>query len=133
MNVDRSLVVIDAGLAFEPNIQAAARCLLGAQYRLVLAGDGAGEATTAWEACGVPAQPMEGAGFGALAGALRPAIAIALPGVDIPESIPNRLCWSPEAKSRYTEGVDQVTDAAAWVRDYLAPRVPRHFSEQTKP
>lgn len=133
MNVDRSLVMVDAGMAGEPNMVAAAQRLLKAQYHFVLVGEGATQMAAAWEACGVPAQPLEDIFFGAAAGSLLPAIAIALPGVDIPESVPNRLCWSPGAKSRYTEGVEQVNDVAAWARDYLAPRVPRHFSEQTKP
>jgi len=41
MNVDRSLVMVDAGMAGEPNMVAAAQRLLKAQYRFVLVGEGA--------------------------------------------------------------------------------------------
>lgn len=131
--LDRSLAVVDASLAGNPSVQDAARRLLAARYRVVLLGPDAAAAVSSWQGLGLTASPVVADDFALAVAGLAPAIALAAEGQAIPESVPNRLSWSQAPVSRYTKGVSNVEDVSAWVRDYLAPRVPRHFSEQTTP
>lgn len=133
MTVDRSLVVVEASLARVPSVLAAAGRWLSAQYRLALVGPGAERAAADWREQGLPVAVVSDEAFAATVEVLRPAVALAPLGQAIPEAVPNRLVWSPTPVSRYTDGVYHLHDVSAWVQEYLAPRVPRHFSEQTKP
>lgn len=132
-SLDRSLAVIEASLASNPSVQDAARRLLAARYRVVLLGPVAAAAAVSWQGLGLAAAPVVSEDFSSAVAGLAPAIALAPADQAIPESVPNRLAWSQAPVSRYTKGVSNVEDVSAWVRDYLAPRVPRHFSEQTTP
>ena len=131
--LDRSLVVIETSLAGNPSVREAARCLLAARYRVALLGPDASAAASSWVGLGLNVAPVVTGDFSSAVVGLAPAIAVAPAGLPIPESVPNRLAWSQAPVSRYTKGVSNVEDVSAWVRDYLAPRVPRHFSEQTTP
>ncbi len=129
--VDRSLAVVEASLVGEPSFLAAAQRLSSARYRLALVGPSAIAASEFWRAQGLAIDLVSQADFVQTVETLSPAIAIAPEGQSIPVSVPNRLLWSTAPNSRYTDGVFHVRDFSAWVSDYLAPRVPRHFSEQT--
>lgn len=133
MIVDRSLVVVEASLARVPSVLAAAGRWLSAQYRLALVGPDAERAAADWREHGLSVAVVSGDAFAPAVEALRPAVALAPSGQAIPEGVPNRLVWSPTPISRYTDGVYHVHDVSAWVQASLAPRVPRHFSEQTTP